>query len=196
MARKYNTRYTLGDGDQPGVTLNLFRQVKMMGFTPLVCGNIKGFLNHHRTPETQREFADLYGLSVDKVTSFTDGTKVAFEQACIANATGMQVAQRGMISIQHEGHIDELMDLYDDDQLKQLGGIVEMVLEAKPAPGVFVFATTDDHGSKRFLDYFKLEGKDHSTVSMYLTIFNSSNFPFPLLVSLTTMTGQSIHLMN
>ena len=30
------------------------------------------------------------------VTSFADGTKISFEQATVANATGMSVARRGM----------------------------------------------------------------------------------------------------
>ena len=29
------------------------------------------------------------------VTSFADGTKISFEQAIVANATGMTVARRG-----------------------------------------------------------------------------------------------------
>ena len=54
FAREAGVRYTLGDGDQPGVTLNLYRQVKGMGFQPLVCGNNKGILDNYRTPETQK----------------------------------------------------------------------------------------------------------------------------------------------
>ena len=42
------------------------------------------------------------------VTSFADGTKISFEQAIVANATGMTVAQRGMRGLEHPGHVDEL----------------------------------------------------------------------------------------
>ena len=34
------------------------------------------------------------------VTSFADGTKISFEQAIVANATGMRVEQRGMRGIE------------------------------------------------------------------------------------------------
>lgn len=155
-ARESGVRYTLGDGDQPGVTLNLYRHVQQMGFRPLVCGNIKGMLDHYRNPETQKGFAEANGLSVNMVTSFADGTKVSLEQAAIANATGMRVAQRGMLAIDYSGHVDDLTGRYDIDQLNELGGIVEMVIGAQPGPGVFVFATTDDPVSKRFLEYGKL----------------------------------------
>ena len=172
MARQYNTKYTLGDGDQPGVTLNLVRQVKMMGFTPLVCGNIKGFLNNHRTPEDQKVWADKYSLNVEMVTSFTDGTKVAMEQASTANATGMEVAKRGMISLHYDGHIDDLKDRYDIEELKEHGGIVEMVVGAKPGPGVFVFATIDDTVSAKFLKYAKMgDGPIYSFYVPYHLIF-------------------------
>ena len=183
MARQYNTKYTLGDGDQPGVTLNLFRQVKMMGFTPLVCGNIKGFLNNHRTPDDQQVWADKYGLNVEMVTSFTDGTKVALEQASTANATGMEVAQRGMISLHYDGHIDDLKDCYDIEELKEHGGIVEMVVGAKPGPGVFVFATIDDSVSSRFLKYAKMgDGPIYSFYVPYHLIFMELPFSIARLV--------------
>ena len=33
---------TNADGDQPGVTMNLYRFVRSIGVTPVMCGNIKG----------------------------------------------------------------------------------------------------------------------------------------------------------
>ena len=178
-AREYGVRYTLGDGDQPGVTLNLYRQVKLMGFQPLVCGNIKGMLDHYRNPDTQKGFAEQSGLSVNMVTSFADGTKVSLEQACIANATGMQVARRGMLAIESDQHIDTLRDRYDLEQLKALGGIVEMVIGAQPGPGVFVYATTEDPVSKRFLELGKLgKGPLYSFYVPYHLLF--FEFPFSI----------------
>ena len=41
------------DGDQPGVEANLFRFVRGIGLTPLVCGNIKGLQDPYRNPTTQ-----------------------------------------------------------------------------------------------------------------------------------------------
>lgn len=178
-ARGYGVRYTLGDGDQPGVTLNLYRKVQAMGFQPLVCGNIKGMLDHYRTPETQKGFAEKYGLNVAMVASFADGTKVSLEQACIANATGMQVARRGMLAIESDQHIDTLTNRYDIDQLKALGGIVEMVIGAKPGPGVFIYASTDDPVSQPFLDYMKLgKGPLYSFYVPYHLLF--FEFPFSI----------------
>jgi predicted homoserine dehydrogenase-like protein len=192
-SRESGVRYTLGDGDQPGVTLNLYRQVKLMGFNPLVCGNIKGMLDHYRTPETQKKFAEENGLSVNMVTSFADGTKVSLEQAAIANATGMQVARRGMLAFEYDGQVDDLTSRYDIDQLKELGGIVEMVIGGKPGPGVFVFASTDDPVSERFLAYGKLgKGPLYSFYIPYHLLFFELPFSIVRLVDFADGTVDSM----
>jgi predicted homoserine dehydrogenase-like protein len=85
--------YTNVDGDQPGVQMNLWRFVRGIGVTPVLCGNIKGLHDPYRTPTTQAEFAHRWGQNPAMVTSFADGTKISFEQAIVANATGMRVAQ-------------------------------------------------------------------------------------------------------
>lgn len=87
---------TNADGDQPGVIMNLFRFVRGLGVRPVLCGNIKGLQDPYRTPLTQAGFAQQWGQNPYMVTSFADGTKISFEQAIVANATGMRVGRRGM----------------------------------------------------------------------------------------------------
>ena len=161
------------DGDQPGVQMNLYRFVQSIGLTPLVCGNIKGLQDHYRNPTTQAGFAKKWGQTPQMVTSFADGTKISFEQAIVANATGMKVAQRGMLGYNYDGHIDDLTGKYDVAQLKELGGIVEYVVGAKPSPGVYVFATCEDAKQAHYLNYGKLgTGELYSFyVPYHLTIF-------------------------
>jgi len=145
-----------GDGDQPGVIMNLYRFVKSIGLTPLLCGNIKGLQDYYRTPATQAGFAAIWDMTPEMVTSFADGTKISFEQACVANATGMGVAKRGMIGLNYSGHIDDMTTMYDVEMLKAHGGIVDYVVGPKPGPGVFVYATADDPMTQKYLDYGKL----------------------------------------
>ena len=74
-------------------------------------------------------------MNVAMVTSFADGTKISFEQAIVANATGMRCARRGMLRPRRRpGHVDELTELYDIDELERLGGIVDYVVGAQPRP--------------------------------------------------------------
>src|SRR3954447_25349054 len=113
------------DGDQPGVEMNLYRFVKSIGLTPLVCGNIKGLQDPYRNPTTQKGFAEKWGQKPEMVTSFADGTKISFEQAIVANATGMSVEKRGMRGSNHAGHVDELTKAYDIEMLRSMNGIVD-----------------------------------------------------------------------
>lgn len=147
---------TASEGDQPGVQMNLYRFVRGIGLEPLVCGNVKGLHDPYRNPTTQQGFADKWGQNVHMVTSFADGTKISFEQAIVANATGMTVAQRGMVGADHDGHIDELTSAYDVDELRDVGGVVDYVVGAKPSPGVFVLGTHDDPKQRHYLNLYKL----------------------------------------
>ncbi|MEA5580445.1 Gfo/Idh/MocA family oxidoreductase [Nodularia harveyana UHCC-0300] len=168
------------DGDQPGVEMNLYRFVKSIGLTPLLCGNIKGLQDPYRNPTTQEAFAKRWGQKAQMVTSFADGTKISFEQAIVANATGMKVAQRGMLGYNFTGHVDEMTKMYDVDQLKQLGGTVDYVVGAKPGPGVFVFATHEDPKQRHYLDLYKLgQGPLYS----FYTPYHLCHFEVPLSVA-------------
>ena len=166
--------FTGCDGDQPAVQMNLYRFVQSIGLTPLLCGNIKGLQDRYRNPTTQESFAKQWGQTPAMVTSFADGTKISFEQAIVANATGMKVAIRGMLGYEYDGHIDDMIDRYDIDQLRQLGGIVDYVVGPKPSPGVFIYASNDgDSQQAHYLNYGKLgEGPLYSFyVPYHLTIF-------------------------
>lgn len=90
---------TEAEGDQPGSLAALDENVKAMGFTPLVYGNIKGFLNLNPSRQDMLYWAQQKGYSLLKVTSFTDGTKVQIEQALVANGLGAGITQRGLSGI-------------------------------------------------------------------------------------------------
>ncbi|MEM7726896.1 MAG: Gfo/Idh/MocA family oxidoreductase [Cyanobacteria bacterium P01_A01_bin.45] len=168
------------DGDQPGVQMNLYRFVKSIGLTPLVCGNIKGLQDPYRNPTTQEAFAKKWGQKPHMVTSFADGTKISFEQAIVANATQMKVAKRGMLGYDFKGHVDEMTGMYDVEQLKELGGIVDYVVGAKPGPGVFVFGTHDDPKQCHYLNLYKLgEGPLYS----FYTPYHLCHFEVPISVA-------------
>lgn len=177
------------DGDQPGVQMNLYRFVKSIGVTPLLCGNIKGLQDPYRNPTTQEGFAKKWGQKAHMVTSFADGSKISFEQAIVANATGMKVAKRGMLGYDFTGHVDEMTGMYDVDQLKELGGIVDYVVGAKPGPGVFVFGTHDDPKQQHYLNLYKLgEGPLYS----FYTPYHLCHFEVPLSVARVVLFGDAV----
>ena len=156
LAQSAGVVYTGCDGDQPGAQMNLLRFVQGIGARPLVAGNIKGLQDHYRTPTTQAGYAKEWGQSPTMVTSFADGTKISFEQAVVANATGFTLAQRGMIGPDFDGFIDDATHFYDLDMLEERGGIVDYIVGARPSPGVYVYAVHDDPQQHIYLKYGKL----------------------------------------
>jgi predicted homoserine dehydrogenase-like protein len=168
------------DGDQPGVEMNLFRYVRSIGLKPLVCGNIKGLQDPYRNPTTQAGFAQQWGQAAHMVTSFADGTKISFEQAIVANATGMKVSQRGMIGRDFRGHIDELTEVYDAAQLKSWGGIVDYVVGAQPSPGVYVIGLMEDPKQQHYLRYYK---KGDGPLYSFYTPYHLCHLEVPLSVA-------------
>lgn len=149
---------TNADGDQPGAIMNLYRFVKGIGVTPVLCGNIKGLHDPYRNPTTQEGFARKWGQKAHMVTSFADGTKISFEQAIVANATGMRVAKRGMYgpTVPAGTSIKETVNLYPLESLLNGPGIVDYIVGAEPGPGVFVLGTHDHPVQKHYLNLYKL----------------------------------------
>lgn len=187
-ARKAGVILTACDGDQPGVEINLFRYVQGLGLIPRLMGNIKGLQDRYRNPTTQEGFAKRWGQNSSMVTSFADGSKVSFEQAIVANATGMRVAKRGMFGYEHSGHVDELTTRYDLDMLRELGGIVDYVVGAKPNPGVFCLAEHTDPKQRHYLNLYKLgEGPLYS----FYTPWHLCHFEVPNTVARVVLFGDA-----
>jgi predicted homoserine dehydrogenase-like protein len=114
------------------------------------------------------------------VTSFADGSKVSFEQAVVANATGMTVAKRGMLAYEHRAHVDTLASRYDIDQLRRHGGIVEYVVGAQPAPGVFCLAEHPDPRQQHYLNLYKL---GEGPLYCFYTPYHLCHFEVPQTVA-------------
>lgn len=171
------------DGDQPGVEMNLYRFVKSIGVKPVLCGNIKGLHDPYRNPTTQEGFAKQWNQNPRMVTSFADGTKISFEQAIVANGTGMKVAKRGMFGPTVPSGTplkDVFQDLYPLEALLEGDGIVDYVVAAEPGPGVFVLGTHDDPKQQHYLNLYKL-GK--GPLYLFYTPYHLCHFEVPLTVA-------------
>jgi predicted homoserine dehydrogenase-like protein len=156
-AREAGVIVTNADGDQPGVTMNLYRFVVGLGVRPVLCGNIKGLQDPYRNPTTQKGFAERWGQNPRMVTSFADGTKISFEQAIIANATGMRVGRRGMFGPTVTGqHVTEAASWFPHDAMLDGPGIVDYCVGAVPGPGVFVLGVHDHPRQQHYLNLYKL----------------------------------------
>jgi predicted homoserine dehydrogenase-like protein len=182
--------FTNTDGDQPGVQGNLHRFVAGIGVRPVLCGNIKGLHDPYRNPTTQESFARQWGQNPWMVTSFADGTKISFEQAIVANATGMRVLRRGMHgpSVEPGTSLDEAARLFPVDELLEGPGWVDYVVGAVPAPGVFVLGTHDDPTQRHYLNLYKL---GEGPLYLFYTPYHLCHFELPATVARAVLFGDA-----
>jgi len=155
-AKKSGVILSACDGDEPGVQMNLYRWVKGLGLTPRVIGNVKGLQDPYRNPTTQKGFAERWQQNPAMVTSFADGTKISCEQSIVANATGFKVRSRGMSrGLEYRGDVMQIGKIYDIDELRQLGGIIDYVV-GTPLTKVYVLAEHPDPKQQTYLNLYKM----------------------------------------
>ncbi len=182
--------YTNADGDQPAVIMNLYRFALQIGLEPVLCGNIKGLLDRYRTPATQLGFATKAGQNVRMVTSFADGTKIAFEQAVVANAIGGKLLTTGMLgpTVPTGTPIAKATTAFSAKRLIEGGCFVDYVIGADPAPGIFILATCKDPVQRAYLQQYKLG--DGPTYCLQ-TPFHLCHFEVPISIARAALMGDA-----
>jgi predicted homoserine dehydrogenase-like protein len=153
-AKEFGVVLTNTDGDEPGVAMTLLRYLRSLGLRPVAAGNLKGMVDHYRTPETQRAFSEKFGQNPWKATSFADATKLSLEATILANATGFRVGKRGMYGPSC-AHVNELAALLPRDEMLERG-LVDYALGAAPYTGAFVIVHEDDAAKRGLFAYGKL----------------------------------------
>jgi predicted homoserine dehydrogenase-like protein len=156
LAARHGVVLSACDGDEPGVQMNLYRWVRGLGLVPRVIGNVKGLQDPYRNPDTQHGFAEKWGQNPEMVTSFADGSKISFEQAIAANASGFKVLTRGMSrGVPFDDSPLDLPSLYDVEAVRALGGIVDYTV-GPPSVKVFCLAEHSDPKQRHYLNLYKL----------------------------------------
>lgn len=104
-ARNAGVIYSLAYGDQPALTAEMVDWARAAGFRVVAAGKGTKYLPiyHDVTPkDVWRHYglttaeAQSAGMNPQMFNSFLDGTKSAIEMAAIANATGLDVPERGL----------------------------------------------------------------------------------------------------
>jgi predicted homoserine dehydrogenase-like protein len=155
--------YTLVDGDQPGVTMNIVEWAQTLGFEIVAAGRGTIYLqdDFEGTPDTvperfgfSEEMLERRTINLKMYNSFRDGTKAQVEMTALANAAGLVPDVRGM----HEpsanlADIPRLFSLREEGGLLSRHGVVELansVAEDGQTPlpnplnmGVFVVVRTE-----------------------------------------------------
>jgi predicted homoserine dehydrogenase-like protein len=166
------------DGDEPGVAMNLYRFIDTIGYRPVMAGNIKGFIDQYRTPDTQRAFAERNRQKPKMITSFADGTKLSMECTVLSNATGFGVKMRGMEGFDVD-HVNDVLGVLEPDELVAAGRI-DYVLGAKPGTGAFVVGYNDEPAKKQYMQYFKM---GDGPLYLFYTPFHLPHLQVPLTIA-------------
>ena len=178
--------YTYTDGDEPGVAMNLFRFVKTIGYQPVAMGQIKGFLDRYRNPETQAGFAAKHKQKAAMVASFADGSKLSLESSIMANATGFRPSVRGMQGYPC-AHVKDLLTRLPVDRLMS-GGVVDFALGAEPHSGAFVVGYNEHPIKRQYMSYFKM---GDGPLYMFYQPFHLPHLQLPLTVARAALFGDA-----
>lgn len=146
---------TEAEGDQPGCLAALLAESRAMGFSPVVLGNMKRFLNINPTAEDMAHWSARLGTRLRQVVAFTDGTKVNIEQALIANGLNADLAMPlgllGVAAVDLASGADVLAR-----EAAALGVCLsDYVLCPSLPPGIFIVATHDP-AQRTYLEYLGL----------------------------------------
>ena len=188
-AAKHGVILSACDGDEPGLQIDLFRWVKGLGLTPRVIGNVKGLQDPYRNPTTQKGFAEKWGQNPAMVTSFADGSKISFEQAIVANATGFLVQSRGMSrGLEYKGDVMKIGSLYDIDRVRKLGGVIDYVV-GTPLTKLYVLAEHPDPKQQHYLSLYKMgDGPLYS----FFTPYHLVHFEVPAAIGRVVLFRDSV----
>lgn len=169
---------TEAEGDQPGSQAAEKEVAELMGFKPLVYGNVKGFLNRNPTKDDMIFWADKQSVTLDQVTSWTDGTKLQVEQTLVANGLGATIAQTGMVG---PANIDlrEAADILGERAAEIGQPISDYLLSGEAPPGVFIVATHEDNQQESLTMYKMGNGPYYLLVRPYHLAF----FEIPKTIS-------------
>jgi predicted homoserine dehydrogenase-like protein len=179
--------YTNTDGDEPGVASNLARFVKTIGLEVVGAGNLKGFYDVHRTPETQQEFAEKNNQKPHMVTSFVDGTKLSMELTVLANGLGFGVGRRGMYGPACDD-VRTCLEHFPTDAFRSGNGIVDFLLGASPYTGAFVVGYSEHPLKQEYLQYLKM---GDGPFYVFYTPFHLPQLEIPITVSRAVLLGDA-----
>ena len=180
--------YTLVDGDQPGVTMNMVEWAKVLGFEIVAAGRGTVFYDDDRAgiPDTvpqrfgfSEELIERRAINFKMFNSFRDGSKAQIEMTALANMAGLPPDIRGM----HEPSVN-ISDIAQVFSSKEEGGILsrhgvvelansiatdgETMLDDPLRMGVFVVIRTDHPFTQEDLASYNLHpGGDGQNYLLY-----------------------------
>ncbi len=141
-------------GDQPGSLAALHERALDLGFRPRAYVNMKAYMHLDPPKDQMAYWSNKKSVALDKIISFTDGTKLQIEQALVANGLGATIGIEGMHGLQTSDTAEAAR--FFGERSEEVGAKLSDFILFPGAPhGVFVVAEHDEaqHG---FLTHIKM----------------------------------------
>jgi predicted homoserine dehydrogenase-like protein len=107
----------------------------------------------------------------------------------VANATGFKVRSRGMSrGLKYDGSIMEIQKLYDIDEVRALGGIVDYTV-GPPLIKVFVLAEHEDPKQRHYLNLYKM---GEGPLYPFWTPYHLVHFETPFSIARVVLFGDEL----
>jgi predicted homoserine dehydrogenase-like protein len=211
MADTAGVVYSLVDGDQPGVIMNMVDWARTVGFEIVAAGRGTVFYPEDRagTPDTvparmgfSEEKIKRRGLNLKMYNSFRDGSKAQIEMAALANMTGLLPDVRGM----HEPSVNvsdiaRVLSLEGEGGILHREGVVELANSVAedgktllPLPlrmGVFVVIKTDHPFLQEDLTHFRLYSGGNGKNFLLYRPYHLVSVEAPITILNAALFGQA-----
>lgn len=156
LAQEAGVSYTSCDGGTHTAISNLFDDMQLWGFDPVMAGGILGTLDRTANPTKMTAQADLRDADYRVCTALADGTHLNIEMALVANALDMVTAVPGMYGFEAQT-VHDVLSLYDLKILHSLHKpVVDYLLGAQPHGGVFTVGFCDNPHQASMLSQYQM----------------------------------------
>ena len=184
--------YTLGAGDEPSSTMELFNFVRSLGYPVVAAG--KGKNNPFKvdaTPDAYVDEARRRNMNPRMLVEFVDGSKTMVEMVALANATGLVPDVPGMHG--PDAPLERLASVFrpkDEGGILGRKGVVDFTVAKGVAPGVFVVA---EMRHPRLIERMNDLGIGHGAgpYFTYYRPYHLTSLEVPLSAAAAVLLGQS-----
>jgi predicted homoserine dehydrogenase-like protein len=130
--------------------------VKGLGLIPRVIGNVKGLQDPYRNPTTQQGWAERWGPERRNGHVIRRRLQDKLRAVDRRERDGFQRSIQGMSrGIKYDGSIMDIHKLYDLDEARSLGGIVDYTV-GPAGVKVFILAEHADPKQRHYLNLYKM----------------------------------------
>ena len=204
--------YSLVDGDQPGMTMNIVEWAKTLSLEIVAAGRGTVFYDNDRagTPDTvaesfgfDEEMLERREINLKMFNSFRDGSKAQIEMCALANMTGLLPDVRGM----HEpsvniADIPQIFSLVEEGGVLQQHSVVELANSVRPGSrtlredplrmGVFVVIRTDHPFIQEDLHSYHLHSGDSGQNYLLYRPYHLVAVEAPISIVKAVLYGKAI----